>query len=70
VSRCLYHRKDPIGALQVSLQRVNYGGSSNFQIPFMIAGDGELSLTPRDRYSKIPKYTLYPQLKALENWWL
>jgi len=55
----LYHRKDPIGALKSLYRGLNYGGVLILDT-FMIDGDGELSLTPRDRYFKDSKIYFIP----------
>jgi tRNA (mo5U34)-methyltransferase len=35
---------------------------------FMIDGDEEIALTPKDRYSKIPNIYFIPTVTALKNW--
>jgi tRNA (mo5U34)-methyltransferase len=37
---------------------------------FMIDGEEEICLTPRERYSKIPNIYFVPTVKALKNWCL
>ena len=34
----------------------------------MIDGEGEMCLTPKDRYSKIPNIYFVPTVNALTNW--
>ena len=35
---------------------------------FMIDGDEEIALTPKERYSKIPNIYFIPTVNALKNW--
>ncbi|NPA51255.1 MAG: tRNA 5-methoxyuridine(34)/uridine 5-oxyacetic acid(34) synthase CmoB [Epsilonproteobacteria bacterium] len=65
----LYHRRDPIGALK-SLYKALRDKGELFLDTFMIDGDSEVALTPRDRYSKIPNIYFIPTKRALENWCL
>jgi tRNA (mo5U34)-methyltransferase len=37
---------------------------------FMIDGEDEVCLTPKDRYSKIPNIYFVPTIPALKNWCL
>ncbi len=63
----LYHRSDPINSLKALYKGLNKGGELILDT-FMIDGDGEFSLSPKDRYSKIPNIYFIPTIKALENW--
>jgi len=63
----LYHRSDPINSLKELYKGLNEGGELILDT-FMIDGDGEFSLSPKERYSKIPNIYFIPTIKALENW--
>ena len=63
----LYHRQDPIGALKSLYKGLNWEGYLILDT-FMIDGDDEVSLTPKDRYSKIPNIYFIPTINALKNW--
>lgn len=63
----LYHRSDPVNSLKALYSGLNNGGELILDT-FMIDGDGEFALTPKDRYSKIPNIYFIPTIKALENW--
>jgi len=63
----LYHRQDPIGALKSLYKGLNPNGVLILDT-FMIDGDDEVSLTPRERYSKIPNIYFIPTINALKNW--
>ena len=63
----LYHRSDPINSLKALYKGLNKGGELILDT-FMIDRDGEFSLSPKDRYSKIPNIYFIPTIKALENW--
>lgn len=65
----LYHRPDPIGMLKSLYKSLESGGELILDT-FMIDGDGELCLTPRDRYSKMSNIYFIPTATALENWCL
>jgi tRNA (mo5U34)-methyltransferase len=65
----LYHRADPVGMLKSLFKGLNKGGELILDT-FMIDGDDEICLTPRERYSKIPNIYFVPTVKALENWCL
>lgn len=65
----LYHRSDPVATLKALHKGLNEGGEL-FLDTFMIEGEEEVALTPRDRYSKIPNIYFIPTVKALENWCL
>jgi tRNA (mo5U34)-methyltransferase len=63
----LYHRPDPIGALKSLYKGLNEGGELILDT-FMIDGEGEMALTPKGRYSKIPNIYFIPTVNALKNW--
>ncbi len=63
----LYHRSDPIGSLKSLYRGLNSGGELILDT-FMIDGDDEVSLTPKQRYSKIPNVYFIPTINALKNW--
>ena len=63
----LYHRSDPIGMLKSLYKGLNKGGELILDT-FMIDGEEEICLTPKERYSKIPNIYFVPTVKALENW--
>jgi len=63
----LYHRSDPVGTLK-SLYKGLLPGGELILDTFMIEGEEEVCLTPRDRYSKIPNIYFIPTVCALQNW--
>jgi len=63
----LYHRSDPISTLK-SLYKGLKGGGELILDTFMIEGEAEVSLTPKERYSKIPNIYFIPTVNALKNW--
>jgi len=63
----LYHRSDPIAMLK-SLFRALEDGGELILDTFMIDGDDEVCLTPKNRYSKIPNVYFIPTISALKNW--
>ena len=63
----LYHRSDPIGALKSLKKSLNKNGEL-FLDTFIIDGDEDIALTPKDRYSKIPNIYFIPTVNALKNW--
>ncbi len=63
----LYHRSDPIGSLKSLKRGLNRNGELYLDT-FMIDGEEEISLTPKERYSKIPNIYFIPTLNALRNW--
>jgi len=65
----LYHRSDPVAMLKSLFKGLNKGGELILDT-FMIDGEGELCLTPRGRYSKIPNIYFIPTVNALKNWCL
>jgi tRNA (mo5U34)-methyltransferase len=63
----LYHRSDPIAMLKSLFKGLNKGGELILDT-FMIDGEDEMCLTPKDRYSKIPNIYFVPTIAALINW--
>jgi len=63
----LYHRADPIGMLK-SLFRGLHSGGELILDTFMIDGEEDICLTPRDRYSKMGNIYFIPTINALKNW--
>lgn len=63
----LYHRSDPVAMLKSLFKGLNKDGELILDT-FMIDGEGEMCLTPRDRYSKIPNIYFVPTVSALKNW--
>ena len=63
----LYHRADPVGMLKSLFKGLNKGGELILDT-FMIDGEEEICLTPKDRYSKIPNIYFVPTVNALKNW--
>lgn len=63
----LYHRSDPVAMLKSLFKGLSKGGELILDT-FMIDGEGEMSLTPKDRYSKIPNIYFVPTVNALKNW--
>ena len=63
----LYHRPNPIGTLKSLKRALNEGGEILIDT-FMIDGEEEVSLTPYERYSKIPNIYFIPTIPTLKNW--
>lgn len=63
----LYHRSDPVAMLKSLFKGLNMGGELILDT-FMIDGEAEMCLTPKDRYSKIPNIYFVPTVNALKNW--
>ncbi len=63
----LYHRADPVGMLKSLFKGLNKGGELILDT-FMIDGEEEICLTPKERYSKIPNIYFVPTVNALKNW--
>jgi tRNA (mo5U34)-methyltransferase len=63
----LYHRADPIGMLKSLFKGLNEGGELILDT-FMIDGEEDVCLTPRDRYSKMRNIYFIPTVPALKNW--
>lgn len=63
----LYHRSDPVN----TLKHLYKGLESNGEVildTFYIEGDGDIALTPKSTYSKIPNIYFIPTINAFENW--
>jgi tRNA (mo5U34)-methyltransferase len=63
----LYHRSDPINMLKSLRKGLNAGGELLLDT-FMIDGEEDICLTPKDRYSKIGNIYFIPTVNALKNW--
>lgn len=63
----LYHRSDPVAMLKSLFKGLEKGGELILDT-FMIDGEGEICLTPKERYSKIPNIYFIPTVNALKNW--
>lgn len=63
----LYHRSDPVSTLKSLKKGLNKNGELILDT-FMIDGESEIALTPKDRYSKIPNIYFIPTIPALKNW--
>ena len=63
----LYHRSDPVAMLKSLFKGLNDGGELILDT-FMIDGEEEICLTPKDRYSKIPNIYFVPTVNSLKNW--
>jgi len=63
----LYHRSDPVAMLKSLFKGLNKGGELILDT-FMIDGEDEICLSPKDRYSKIPNIYFVPTVNALKNW--
>jgi tRNA (mo5U34)-methyltransferase len=63
----LYHRSDPVAMLKSLFKGLNEGGELILDT-FMIDGEEEVALTPKERYSKIPNIYFIPTVPALINW--
>jgi len=63
----LYHRSDPIAMLKSLYKGLNKNGELILDT-FMIDGEEEVCLTPRERYSKMGNIYFIPTVNALKNW--
>ncbi len=63
----LYHRPDPVSMLKSLFKGLNKGGELILDT-FMIDGEEEVCLTPKERYSKISNIYFIPTVNALKNW--
>ena len=63
----LYHRSDPISSLKAIFNGLNKKGEL-FLDTFIIDGDDEVCLFPKDRYSKMRNIYFIPTINALKNW--
>lgn len=63
----LYHRSDPIATLKSLFRGLNSKGELILDT-FMIEGEEEVALTPKERYSKMRNIYFIPTINALKNW--
>ena len=63
----LYHRSDPVTSLKWLASGLKPGGELILDT-FMIDGEEEVCLSPKERYSKIPNVYFIPTVPALFNW--
>ena len=63
----LYHRSDPVSMLKSLYKGLNEAGELILDT-FMIDGEEDICLTPKERYSKIPNIYFIPTTNALKNW--
>ncbi|MDR0761545.1 MAG: tRNA 5-methoxyuridine(34)/uridine 5-oxyacetic acid(34) synthase CmoB [Campylobacteraceae bacterium] len=63
----LYHRSDPIGCLK-SLKSALERDGELFLDTFVIDGDEDIALCPKNRYSKISNIYFIPTVNTLKNW--
>jgi len=65
----LYHRSDPVAMLKQLYKSCEEGGEVILDT-FYIEGEGEMCLTPKSSYSKIPNIYFVPTIEGLKNWCL
>ncbi len=63
----LYHRSDPVAMLKSIKKGLKKDGELVLDT-FMIDGDADIALTPKERYAKIPNIYFVPTVSALRNW--
>jgi len=63
----LYHRSDPVEVLKSLYKGLSPNGELILDT-FMIDGEDDICLVPKDRYSKIPNVYFVPSINALKNW--
>jgi len=63
----LYHRSDPISTLKSLYKSLNNNGEIIVD-SFIIDGDEEVALTPKDRYAMIPNVYFIPTINFFKNW--
>jgi len=63
----LYHRSDPIGSLKSLNRALNKDGEIIVD-SFMIDGEEEVALTPKDRYNMMPNIYFIPTVNCFKNW--
>lgn len=63
----LYHRSDPIASLKSLYRALNSGGEIIVD-SFMIDGDDEICLVPKERYAMIPNIYFIPTVNCFKNW--
>ncbi len=65
----LYHRSDPVAMLKALYKGLDKEGEVILDT-FMIDGEDEICLSPKNSYSKIPNIYFVPTIPALKNWCL
>lgn len=65
----LYHRSDPLSCLKSLYKGLNEHGEL-FLDTFMIDGEDEIALIPKNTYSKISNIHFIPTYNTLKNWCL
>jgi tRNA (mo5U34)-methyltransferase len=65
----LYHRSDPINSLKSLYRGLNKNGEIIVD-SFMIDGDDDVCLVPKDRYASIPNVYFIPTISCFTNWLL
>jgi len=63
----LYHRSDPIASLKSLNRALNKNGEIIVD-SFMIDGEDEVALVPKDRYAMIPNIYFIPTVNCFKNW--
>jgi len=63
----LYHRSDPIASLKSLNRALNKSGEIIID-SFMIDGDEEVCLVPKERYAMIPNIYFIPTINCFKNW--
>jgi tRNA (mo5U34)-methyltransferase len=63
----LYHRSDPLGCLKSLCGALEKNGEL-FLDTFMIDGDENIALYPKESYSKISNVHFIPTISTLQNW--
>jgi len=63
----LYHRSDPIASLKSLNRALNKNGEIIVD-SFMIDGEDEVCLVPKDRYAMIPNIYFIPTVSCFKNW--
>ena len=63
----LYHRSDPIASLKSLNRALNKNGEIIVD-SFMIDGEDEVCLFPKDRYNMIPNIYFIPTVNCFKNW--
>jgi tRNA (mo5U34)-methyltransferase len=63
----LYHRSDPISTLKYLKNALNKNGEIIVD-SFMIDGDDEVCLVPKNRYASIPNIYFIPTVNCFKNW--
>ncbi|MEA3383302.1 MAG: tRNA 5-methoxyuridine(34)/uridine 5-oxyacetic acid(34) synthase CmoB [Campylobacterota bacterium] len=63
----LYHRSDPIASLKSLARALNKNGEIIVD-SFMIDGEEEVALCPKERYAMIPNIYFIPTVNCFKNW--